>query len=531
MRPSFAFTGNYLIVATSLFLTIFYNTSYYQKVLEIHPVSIGNTAFLLSIIGLQLAATILLISIFSFKGLLKPIVILLLLTSSISSYIMDVFGTIFGDEMMQQIVALITGHSFDLLSTNLFLYLIFLGIMPSLFILRTPVKFNHFKQEFINRLQLIALSLSAAILIILLFYSSYNTLFKAKNPIKYYANPIYFTYSGIDSLISALSSSNQQLNPSENDAIIAEMDGDRELVIMVLGEAARADRFSLNGYPRLTNPLLQQEKLTSFEDFSACGTSTSVSVSCIFSEQGSQPTPKVNTRNENNLIDIMSSTGINILWRDNNKRSNQFSSLITYENFRTAELNPECDSECRDEGMLVGLQEYIDDQKTDDIFIVLHQIGSQGPAYYKRYPQSFEIFTPACKTSQLVNCTQQEINNAYDNSIRYTDHFLAKTIALLKQNQNNFETAMLYVSDHGVSLGEKGVYLHGLPTFIAPEKQIHVASVLWISEQLHHADIKTVQRKSKAVLSHDNLFHTLLGLFEIQTSAYNPSKDILSSTW
>ena len=531
MNRSFTFTGNYLIVATSLFLTVFYNTSYYQKVLEIHPVSIGNTAFLLSIIGLQLTATILLISIFSFKGLIKPIVILLLLTSAISSYIMDTFGTVFGDDMMRQIIALITGHSFDLLSTNLFLYLIFFWIMPSLFVLRTPLKFKHFKDEFINRLQLIAFSLSIAILIILLFYSSYSALFKAKNPIKYYANPIYFIYSGIDSLISVLASSNQRLNPSANDAIIAEMDGDRELVIMVLGEAARADRFSLNGYSRLTNPLLQEEKLTSFEDFSACSTSTSTSMSCIFLDHGSQPTTELNPRKGNNLIDIMNSTGINILWRDNNKRSNQFSSLITYENFRNAEINPVCDSECRDEGMLVGLQEYIDAQKSGDIFIVLHQIGSQGPAYYKRYPQSFEVFTPACKTSQLVNCTQQEINNAYDNSIRYTDHFLAKTIALLKQNQNDFETAMLYVSDHGESLGEKGVYLHGLPTFIAPEKQIHVASVLWISEQFHHADIDTVQLKSKAALSHDNLFHTLLGLFEIQTSVYDPSKDILSSTW
>ena len=530
MNRSFAFTGNYLIVATALFLSVFNNSSYYQKVLEIYPLNTSNLAFLISIFGLQLFSIILLISLFSFKGVFKPFVILLLLSSSVSSYIMDSFGTAVGAEMFQQIFAHLSGQSFDFFSFKFLLYFLALGLIPALFVFKIPLKLRTLNSEFIARLQLFALSLSLVILIILMFYPYYTSLYRAQLPVKYYSNPIYFLSSGIDTLIATLSSSNEQLNPAGDDAVIVETDGDRELVILVLGEAARADRFSLNGYSRKTNPMLEQENLISFKDFSACSASTSTSISCIFSSQAKQNTI-FNTKISANLIDIMNYAGVKILWRDNNKRSLQFASKLTFQNFRSPDQNTICDEECRDEGMLVGLQEYIEDQKTGDIFIVLHQIGSQGPAYYKRYPDSFEVFTPACKTSQLVDCTQQEIDNAYDNSILYTDYFLAKAIALLKQNQQQFETALLYVSDHGESLGEEGVYLHGLPNFIAPEKQTHVASALWISDQFHHADQSIIQSKSTIPLSHDNLFHTLLSLFEIQTALYDPSKDILSSSW
>jgi len=177
----------------------------------------------------------------------------------------------------------------------------------------------------------------------------------------------------------------------------------------------------------------------------------------------------------------------------------------------------------------VGLQEYIDEQKEGDIMIVLHQMGNHGPAYYKRYPASFERFTPVCKTNQFDECTNEEIGNAYDNALLYTDFFLAQVIKLLKNNSSQFETAMIYISDHGESLGEYSIYLHGLPYAIAPDSQKHIAAVFWFGDSFK-IDKKSLQDKSAKQFSHDNVFHTILGLMEVETSIYDKNLDIINPT-
>jgi len=177
--------------------------------------------------------------------------------------------------------------------------------------------------------------------------------------------------------------------------------------------------------------------------------------------------------------------------------------------------------------MLEGLQEYINSNTRGDIFIVLHQMGSHGPAYYKRYPEQFEIFKPVCKTNHLEDCSEEQITNAYDNTIVYMDYFLSQVIDLLKQNQEVFETALLYVSDHGESLGENGVYLHGLPDFIAPDEQTHVASLLWLGQDYDDINIADVRKHATREFTHDNIFHTVLGLMEVKTELYDRDLDII----
>jgi lipid A ethanolaminephosphotransferase len=177
--------------------------------------------------------------------------------------------------------------------------------------------------------------------------------------------------------------------------------------------------------------------------------------------------------------------------------------------------------------MLHGLQAYLDGHPSGDILIVLHQMGSHGPAYHKRYPPAFRTFAPTCESSQLDACTEAEIGNTYDNTIRYTDHFLAEVIELLRANDARFETAMVYLSDHGESLGEAGLYLHGLPYLIAPDTQTHVPLILWFGSNNRDVDVDAVRQLRDLPLSHDNLFHTLLGLFEVGTEIYDADKDIL----
>jgi lipid A ethanolaminephosphotransferase len=179
--------------------------------------------------------------------------------------------------------------------------------------------------------------------------------------------------------------------------------------------------------------------------------------------------------------------------------------------------------------MLIGLDKFIEKNKGKDIFIVLHQMGNHGPAYYKRYPKEFEKFTPVCKTNQLEQCTKEELSNAYDNAILYTDYFLSKVINFLKPYGNTHETAMIYLSDHGESLGENGLYLHGMPYFMAPESQTKVGAMMWfggedIKEDINVEKLKTYRDKP---FSQDYLFSTLLNIFEVDTKLYDKKLDIL----
>jgi lipid A ethanolaminephosphotransferase len=229
-----------------------------------------------------------------------------------------------------------------------------------------------------------------------------------------------------------------------------------------------------------------------------------------------------------NVLDVLKRAGVNVLWRDNNSDSKGVADGVAFEDFRSPDVNPVCDDECRDVGMLSGLDDYIANHPEGDIVIVLHQMGNHGPAYYKRYPKEFEIYTPVCESNQLENCSREEINNAYDNAVTYSDFFLANVIDFLQPLQSNFSTSMIYMADHGESLGELGLYLHGLPYAIAPEAQTHVAAALWLGDDLSEEARQQLETHVKQPLSHDNYFHTVLGLLNVNTKIYEPELDILA---
>jgi len=233
-------------------------------------------------------------------------------------------------------------------------------------------------------------------------------------------------------------------------------------------------------------------------------------------------------KNMSNVLDVINHAGVEVLWRDNNSDSKGVADRIDFEDFRDENKNPICDPECRDEGMLIGLQDYINERSEKDILVVLHTMGSHGPAYHKRYPEAFEVFTPACLTNQLNECSDKQINNAYDNTIVYADYVMAKTLELLKNNASDRDTAMFYISDHGESLGEKGVYLHGMPYFMAPQEQIHVPAIMWFDKRFGEAvNAEALGSTVNLTLSHDNLFHTLLGMMRVSTDVYDQNLDIL----
>ena len=521
-----AFSSSELIVIVSLFVALFSNTAFFRTASGIFSPDAGNILFLFSLFVFVTSVLVLALSAVCHKSIIKPILIAFLLIASFSASFMNQYGVVINHRMIGNAVETNLAEVRDLINLRLFLYFVFLGVLPSLFIYKARLAARSRRAAFASRAILVGAALAAIIAAYIPFSAQYASAIRMHRDLWYRINPTYPIYSAGKYVRKSFAAAALPHMIVGADAKIARPDKDRELVIMVVGETVRADHFSLNGNARETNPLLKREKVVNFTNFWSCATSTSQSVPCMFSPYMRRDFDSRNARATDNALDLLNRAGVSVLWRDNNSDSKGVAMRVKYEAFRTGETNPVCDSECRDVGMLPGLQAFID--KTDgDVMIVLHQMGNHGPAYYKRYPAAFEKFTPACKSSDLGACTYEEVVNSYDNAILYTDYFLSKVIELLKQNDEKYETAMIYVSDHGESLGENGVYLHGLPYFIAPDAQKRVPAVMWFGKKFDKESLIDIEKTRKKRLSHDNLFSTLLGLFEVRSSAYDPKMDIL----
>lgn len=525
-----AITSSRLIIAVTVFVTLFANATFFSHVLEVYPASLKNFAFLASITWVFAGITVLLLSLVCHRYTIKPILITVLCLSSLAAYFMDSYNVVIDATMIHNVMSTDASEALDLLSFKLVLYFVLLGCLPSFAVYRSKVVFDSLPGEIVARLRLFGGALLVIFTTVLLLSNFYSSFFREYKWVRMYANPGGYIYSVSKYAHEQVKSHASVLRHIALDAKLPTDDPHRELVIFVVGETARADRFSLNNYERDTNPKLRKENVVSFSNFWSCGTSTAVSVPCMFSIYNSSEFDNNKGKSTDNALDILQRAGVNVLWIDNNSNSKGVADRISYISYRHSDLNPVCDVECRDEGMLAKLQTYIDEHKKGDIFIVLHQMGNHGPAYYKRYPASFSRFAPVCSTNRLEDCSKEEIGNAYDNAILYTDYFLSKIIELLKKNDGDFESAMFYVSDHGESLGENGLYLHGLPSMIAPEVQRHVPAILWLGDHFIDADRNVLARQRDTKYTHDNIFHTILGFMEIQTTVYDETMDILASS-
>jgi len=510
-------TPTRLVLLLSVFLLLSANWAYFNKLTDIYPWGAENALFIISMVVLLNAVFVTLTSLFNIFFPVRVVVSLFLIVASIAGYFSDQLGVVIDKDMIRNVLETSFSEASDLINIELIFRFILLGLLPVILIWKWPFKQASWLKELRYTLQTLAAAILVLFLSVLSFSDYYASFFREHKPVRYYVNPatpIYSMYKYIKEV--SKSDEQEEFIFLVKHAVINNKSDDRELVIVVVGETARTDHFSLNGYSRNTNPNLSKEKrIISFSNISSCGTSTAISVPCMFAQAGRDDFNVKQARKTENALDILHKANVNILWRDNNSSSKGVADRVTFEDYRSDDMNTICDPECRDVGMLEGLQKYID-QKNGDILIVLHQMGSHGPAYYKRYPQEFEKFKPACRTLELASCSQEELINAYDNTILYTDYFLSKVIALLKENTPQFETTMLYVSDHGESLGESGMYLHGMPYVFAPEAQTRVPVIVWMSG-ISDVDYEKTLKLKHLENSHDSLFETLLNLFEVET--------------
>lgn len=299
------------------------------------------------------------------------------------------------------------------------------------------------------------------------------------------------------------------------------------LLVLFVGETLRAQNFGLNGYARDTTPELARRDVINFPDVTACGTSTAVSLPCMFSSLPQENYARDQFLSQDNLLDVLARAGFAVRWVDNNTGDQKIAARTGWERV-DATLDPEaCAVECTDQVFLPLIERTLA-TITQDTVLVLHMIGNHGPAYFLRYPQERAVFTPDCRTAEFAKCEVAMIVNAYDNAVVETDRVLARTIDMLAAS-DKADTAMVFLSDHGESLGEGGLYLHAAPLFMAPETQTKVPMVMWLGEgfrQTMGLDAACLGDKAGAPASHDNLFHSILGLLDVMTTARDPALDL-----
>ncbi|MEJ7688900.1 MAG: sulfatase-like hydrolase/transferase [Variovorax sp.] len=313
------------------------------------------------------------------------------------------------------------------------------------------------------------------------------------------------------------------------------------LFVLVVGETARADHFALNGYARDTTPELAARGVLSWRDVHSCGTNTLASVPCMFSPLGKTGF-EARKDDHRNLMDVLQAAGLAVFWLDNQPGGckgvcDRVPHASAFDKLDAGVKSALCDvDECLDDVMLKGLDERLAalpaERRSKGVVLVMHQMGSHGPAYYKRSATDAKRFLPECKTNALADCSHAELVNAYDNSIAQTDRFLAHTIDWLMAQSKNYDPAMLYLSDHGESLGEYGLFLHGVPYSFAPEVQKHVPMVSWLGEGMNARgglSQPCMQAGLDTPLTHDNLYHTVLGLMDVAASTYKPTLDAFAS--
>jgi lipid A ethanolaminephosphotransferase len=495
----------------------------------------ARPVFLLSLPVFVLVWVWLALESLTFGRAARPVLAVVLLASAIAGYFMNTYGVVFDRTMIASIVETHDTEALELFSLRLVGFLVVFGGMPLCLLWRVRIAPHSWHRHVLSKVTTIGVLLSGAALLVAPLFQSYASLLRNHRELRLQLVPTNYLAASHSYLRRRLASGSplELLTDATRAPAASGASAKPTVTILVIGETARAANFGLNGYGRPTTPRLAAEAdVINFGKVQSCGTSTAVSLPCMFLDVGRAGFADTLAARRENLLDVLQRTGVAVLWRDNNSGCKGICDRVPHEDLSAVDAPKLCvNGECHDEILLHGLQEKLDALKTDAL-IVLHMKGSHGPAYYLRYPRAFQYFVPVCETNQLDRCERQSIVNAYDNTLRYTDHVLATTIDLLRRNASRIDGSLIYVSDHGESLGERGLYLHGLPYALAPQEQTHVPMIMWLStaaQERSGIDGECLRRKQGDALSHDNLYHSVLGLHNVQTRAYRAERDLFHS--
>ena len=519
----------------SAFLLFGFNVNFWQHLFEITGGSTKGVAIRIAFGVMVFCVFNIVLTLLAYRRVLKPVLIFLFFASAGVAYFMNEYGVMIDAGMFRNFAETNPTEVQGLLSLKLGAYMLFLGVLPSALLWKTPISYRRWHLELFSKVLVCVVCAVSMGGVALANYQGLSSLFRNHHELRLMVVPSNYIGASVGYLSEQIISSRRPFLAIGEDARRspdAATHSRKSLTVLVVGESARAENFGILGYGRETTPKLnKQSGLVAFTDVYSCGTETAVSVPCMFSNMGRKDYNATKARNQEGLLDVLKRAGIEVVWRDNQSGCKGTCDRVAFQDVSNLKDPLLCaNNECHDEILLQGLEAFIDSLDKDTV-LVLHQMGSHGPEYFKRYPKAFEKFTPVCESNALNNCSRESIVNGYDNTLLYTDHVLSTLIDMLRSRQDKVDTAMLYLSDHGESLGEYNLFLHGTPYMLAPDQQKHVPMMIWLSDNYQKSfavNPECLARERNAPLSQDNLFHSMLGLLRVDTKVYDPSLDMFS---
>lgn len=502
----------------------------------LHALPAYNLAFALSIPVALFAALNFVFTPFSFRPLLKPFFIIVLPLSALASFAMMTFQVVFDRSMIENIIETQSAEATSYLNLKVVLWFVFTGILPAVLLFVTPVSYEKTRLRRLGvRLMSMVISLLVVASIAGVFYKDYASVGRNNRTLNLEIVPTNYLYSAFQYMNHRYFTPKMPFQTIGNDAKLVQQTGQKpNLVFLVVGETARAKNQSWNGYGKPTNQYTQAiADVVNFSKMTSCGTATAISVPCMFSNMKRTSYDANRARNSEGLLDILHKAGVSVFWKDNDEGCKGVCDRVPNVIIPTKNDGKYCDGDtCYDMALMQNIDEDIKNDGKNTL-IALHLIGSHGPTYSRRYPPEFRKFTPDCPRSDIENCTQEQLVNTYDNTLLYTDYLVSQVIEKAKQYQDKYNVAVIYLSDHGESLGENGLYLHGTPYSVAPVQQTHVPMLFWLSDNYAKAQGIDMQcLKDNAAdkdVSQDNLFHTVLSAMNVQTSERDSQLDILAA--
>lgn len=466
--------------------------------------SFNGIVLIVSLIVLMLVlnAFVFYILFFLSKYVGKSLLVLFFIINSIAVYFVNTYSVIIDESMIGNVLNTKYEESSSFFSFKLILYVVFFGILPSIYIIKTKYSTVTVKKFFAT------VGLTLLFVLALVVANASNILWIDKNSKTLGGLAMPWSYVVNTSLFYVHEAKKNEKEILLPNATIT--DNQKSVVVLVIGESARKQNFSLYGYAKNTNPLLSKEENLVHFDATSCATYTTAGVKGILQYKDTDDLYEI-------LPNYLFRNNVEVIWRT----TNWGEPPVHIKNYQDREyLSKQCKGEgCNyDELLLSGLKEQILASKKNKILIVLHTSTSHGPTYSKKYPSQFETFKPVCNSVELGKCSQAELINAYDNTIVYTDYILSKVIEDLKQLKE-FKSTMLFVSDHGESLGENNLYMHGLPMSIAPKEQFEIPFIVWTSEGAKPF-------KPNTTLTQGNVFHSVLHFLSVKSPIYDEKMNI-----
>lgn len=517
-----------LLLAVSLYFTLFSNGQFWRNVIVAPAVQWKFAAALFVIIT---AVHALLLGLVVHRRYARPLLAALILVTAVATYYMGSYGVYLDSDMLRNILHTDRKESSELLSWHVLMPLLFAS-PPIALLWRVRLRERPWRRALAIRAGFLAALLLAFTGAAMLSFQDLSSLIRNRREVRYLVTPANYLVSLARVVTASPPGSRPAKTPIGQDARQLPQAAGRKprLLVLVVGETARARNWGLNGYARQTTPELARLDVINFPDVTACGSSTEVSLPCMFSPYGRHDYDQKKIRDHQSLLHVLEYAGIHTLWRDNQSGCKGVCEGLAIQQLDDARDPALCNGKrCLDEILLRGLETALPAGPGDRV-VVLHPLGNHGPNYFERYPAAFGRYSPVCESSDLGACDRQSIVNAYDNALSYTDHVLARLIGQLGRNAS-YDTAMIYLSDHGESLGEKGLYLHGVPYAIAPEEQTHVPMVMWLSPGFaatSRLDVACLRREAVEPASQDNLFPSVLGLLDVRTDLYDPDRDLFA---